>query len=53
MVIYHSYHEWQVFYFDERGNRNQERFFQSEKEACEYLFKELKDAKEIEDKYLN
>jgi len=52
MVLYNSYHEWQVFLFDERGNRDQEKNFTSESEACEYLLKRLKSAKDIEDKYL-
>ena len=52
MIIFNSYNEWQVFLFDERGNRDQERVFSSESDACYYLFKRLKSAKEIEDKYL-
>lgn len=52
IVLYHSYHEWQVFYFDERGGRNDEKIFTSEEEACKYIYKLLKEAKEIEDKYL-
>jgi hypothetical protein len=38
MVIYNSYKEWQVFYFDERGNRNSIKTFNSEDKACKCLY---------------
>lgn len=38
MVLYHSYDKWIVFYFSERGNRENERIFSSEEEACSYLY---------------
>ena len=38
LILYHSYHDWNVFYFDERGGRNNERTFHSESDACEYIF---------------
>jgi hypothetical protein len=38
LVLYHSYENWNVFYFDERGNRNDEVTFQSENEACQYIY---------------
>ena len=46
MVLYHSYNDWIVFYFDERGNRNQEITFSSEQEACQYLYEHFKRQKE-------
>lgn len=42
VVLYHSYNNWLVFYFDERGNRNDERVFTSEDEACRYIFERFK-----------
>ena len=51
-VLYHSYHEWQVFYFDERGNKDRLEVFSTENEACQYIYEQLKKEKEIEDKYL-
>lgn len=37
IVLYHSYNDWNVFHFDERGNRNNEVTFSSE-EACQYIY---------------
>jgi hypothetical protein len=37
IVLYNLYSEWQVFYFDERGNRDNEKIFNSEQKACEYI----------------
>lgn len=51
-VLYQSYHEWQVFYFDERGNKDQIKVFNSEEDACKYIYEQLKEEKEIENKYL-
>lgn len=52
MVLYHNYNKWEVFYFDERGNRDKEKIFYSEDEACQYLYEHFKKQKEIEKKYL-
>lgn len=52
IVLYQNYHRWEVFYFDEKGNRDNEKVFSSEKEACEYLYDYFKEQKEIEKKYL-
>jgi hypothetical protein len=38
IVLYQSYDNWNVFYFDERGNRNDEAAFASESEACQYIY---------------
>lgn len=51
IILYHSYNEWQVFYFDERGGRNNEKIFESEGEACCYIFKLFREAKAIEKKF--
>lgn len=42
--------EYEV-YFKERGEKHSTRIFTSEEEACQYLYKRLKENKEIEDKY--
>lgn len=39
IVLLKKYSEWEVFYFDERGNRDQEKVFSSEEEACDYIYK--------------
>ena len=51
IILYNSYHKWEVFYLDERGGRNDEKVFDSENEACEHIYKLFKESKEIEDKY--
>ncbi len=33
IILFNIYNEWQVFYLDERGGRNDKRVFQTEKEA--------------------
>lgn len=52
IVLYNSYQNWEVFYFDERGNKDDEKIFHSEEEACNYIYKLFKKSKEIEEKYL-
>ncbi|HRP55034.1 hypothetical protein [Agriterribacter sp.] len=42
--------EYEV-YFKERGEKHSIRIFTNEDEACQYLYKRLKENKEIEDKY--
>jgi len=51
IVLYHNYSKWEVFYFDERGNRDNEKKFSSEGDACDYIYKHFKDQKEIERKF--
>lgn len=46
MVLYQSYNDWVVFYFDERGNRERTITFSSEQEACQYLYEYFKRQKE-------
>jgi hypothetical protein len=48
MVLYHNHNKWEVFYFDERGNRNNERTFSSGSDACLYIYEHFKMQKEIE-----
>ncbi len=52
IILYNSYHKWEVFYLEERDVRNNEKVFDSEKEACEHIYKLFKESKAIEDKYL-
>lgn len=51
IVLYQNYAKWEVFYFDERGNRDKEKVFFSENEACEYVYEYFKEQIEIERKY--
>ena len=52
IVLFNSYHDWVVFYLDERGGRNDEKVFASENEACTYIYNLFKESKKIEKKYL-
>jgi hypothetical protein len=45
IVLFHNYDIWEVFYFDERGNRNNEKLFSSENEACKYIYEHFKQQK--------
>lgn len=51
IILYNSYNDWIVFYFDERGNRNNEKIFHSEQDACEYIYKYFSHQMEIAKKY--
>ena len=42
IVLYKNYSIWEVFYVDERGNRDDKHTFHSENEACEYIYEEFK-----------
>lgn len=50
IVLYHNYAKWEVFYFDERGNRDDEKIFFSESDACSYIYGIFKERKKIENK---
>jgi len=45
IVLYHNYTKWEVFYFDERGNRDNEKTFFSENDACSYIYEYFKKQK--------
>jgi len=51
IVLYNSYNKWEVFYFDERGNRDNEKIFFSEQCACDYIYNLFYNSKLIDDKY--
>lgn len=42
--------EYEVYY-KEKGEKHSARVFSAEDEACQYIYKQLKENKEIEDKY--
>ena len=52
IILYHNYSLWEVFYFDERGNRNSLESFDNENDACEYILnafiEEQKNNKEVD-----
>ncbi len=52
IVLLNSYNNWEVFYFDERGGKDNEKVFTSESEACEHLYQLFVESKKIEEKYL-
>jgi hypothetical protein len=40
-VLGQSGNGWRVFYFGDRGEISEDKYFKSETEACEYLYKLL------------
>ncbi|MDO4729394.1 MAG: hypothetical protein Q4B43_10390 [Bacteroidota bacterium] len=42
---------WEVFYFDEKGNEQDNKIFETESEACEYLYRVLIENMNIKVKY--
>lgn len=42
LVLFQNYEKWEVFYFDESGNRSKEKMFSSESEACEFIYQYFK-----------
>jgi len=51
IVLRENYNFWEVFYFDEKGNVNNKKDFESEKEACIYIYNLFVKSKEIENKF--
>jgi hypothetical protein len=51
IVLFQNYHRWEVFYLDERGNRDNEKIFNSENDACLYIYKIFHNSKDIEEKF--
>lgn len=51
IVLYKNYDNWEVFYYDERGNRLDQKIFRSESTACEYILKHFKDIKNLENRF--
>ena len=51
LILYENYDKWEVFYSDEKGNRNDERVFNSENDACSFMLKLLSENSEIQHKY--
>ena len=48
IVLFENYSKWEVFYFDERGNRDNEKVFLSENDAYNYIYEYFKQQKDIE-----
>lgn len=51
IILYNNYMSWEVFYLDERGTRNNEKIFNSESEACLYIYKLFVDSEKIKQKF--
>jgi len=52
VILNNSYSDWEVFYLDERGLRNDVKHFNTEEEACHYILELFKDDKQVEEDYL-
>ena len=42
IILYENYNKWEVYYFDERGGKHDEKEFNSERDACNYIYKRFK-----------
>ena len=51
VILFQNYNKWEVYYFDERGGKNDVRTFNSEKDACSYFYSLFKDAKAVENEF--
>ena len=43
--------KWLVYYFSERGERFSEEYFNSESEACQYIYNHMLERKKILDSF--
>lgn len=48
VILFQNYANWEAFYLDERGGRSDEKNFNSEEEACLYIYKIFKDLHHVE-----
>ncbi|WP_418359232.1 hypothetical protein [Sphingobacterium detergens] len=48
IILNKHYNVWEVFYLDEKGNRANEKNFDTEGEACFYIYQLFKNAKVVE-----
>ncbi|HAF34742.1 MAG TPA: hypothetical protein DCS36_04825 [Sphingobacterium sp.] len=51
VILYQSYNEWQVFYLDERGKRNNIKIFKTEDQACLYILELFRESNRITNKF--
>jgi len=42
IVLYQNYAKWEVFYLDERGNRDSLEIFDNEADACQQIYNEFR-----------
>ena len=42
LILDKSQNKWKVYYFSERGSVHNEQFFETEEDACQYIYSELK-----------
>jgi len=38
IILYRNHNRWEVFYFSERGTRHDQKQFDTETEACNYIY---------------
>lgn len=51
IILYKNYNKWEVFYLDERGERSNEKDFDSESNACLYVYKLFIDSRKIKQEF--
>jgi len=47
IILYHSYDDWEVFYLDERGGRNDKIVFKDESAACDHILNLFIDSQKV------
>lgn len=47
IVLYQNYSKWEVFYFSERGSREDYQFFFSEELACQYIYETIRHSLQV------
>lgn len=51
VILFQSYKEWRVFYLDEKGERNNEKIFGCEEDACSYIYQLFNETKKIQGQF--
>ncbi|MDT8718417.1 hypothetical protein IAI10_17250 [Clostridium sp. 19966] len=41
-ILNQVYHKWEYFYFDEKGNKQGDKIFENEDEACRHFLEKMK-----------
>lgn len=50
IVLYQNYDRWEVFYYDERAQRTDEKTFSSEADACDHIYQLFIDLQRVKNK---
>lgn len=51
IILNENYNKWEVYYFDERGGKHDEKEYDSESNACNDIYNRFQNSKIIEDEF--